>query len=287
MNGNASTPQWIIYDGTGNTNIRDYDGTLTGLHDVQIVQDRPFFTEPGCLSKPDWGLALCRRNYFQLVVRGDTGVLEYSYRGQYPVTISKDKQPQDPYIQSGEKGHKFILVANESYTIRFNDSVGEPPRDILLRPRFGLQNNEVVRLALCLPKNTTQFKIKNDLMGVNTNTIQWVNSTAEVDADTTMKAYFWDQPNGYLYFKLSSPYALDDPDQRCPGNQCADVSIERVIGDNEPAVCESAVTPYIHPDSQSFEQLVEPGCNGTSSGAGLGAPIESGFVPPSSVGTCM
>ena len=57
---------------------------------------------------------------------------------------------------------------------------------------------EVIRLALCLRKNTTQFKIKSDFLDINTNNgnILWVNSVAEVDTDTTMKAYFWDQANG-------------------------------------------------------------------------------------------
>ncbi|RUS75793.1 hypothetical protein EGW08_016454, partial [Elysia chlorotica] len=147
MNGNASTPQWIVYDGTGNTIIRDYDGSLIGLPGTQMVHDRPFFTEPGCLSKPDWGLAACRHNYFQLVVRGETGALEDQYRGLYPVLIRKDSQPQDVYRQSGVKGHKFLLVPNRSYTIWFNASVGDSPRDILLRPRFGLQQGEVIRFA--------------------------------------------------------------------------------------------------------------------------------------------
>ena len=44
MNGNSSTPQWKVYDGTGNANKRDYDGSLIGLLHTHIVQDRPFFT---------------------------------------------------------------------------------------------------------------------------------------------------------------------------------------------------------------------------------------------------
>ena len=44
MDGNASTPYWTVLDGTNNINFRDYDGTLTGRADVQIVDNRPFFT---------------------------------------------------------------------------------------------------------------------------------------------------------------------------------------------------------------------------------------------------
>ncbi|GFR87711.1 protein KIAA1199 [Elysia marginata] len=44
MDGNASTPWWNEFDGTGNIIMRDYDGSLTNNTDVKIVKDRPFFT---------------------------------------------------------------------------------------------------------------------------------------------------------------------------------------------------------------------------------------------------
>ena len=44
MDGNSSTPWWLVMDGTENIIFKDIDGSVTGTKDTYIVQDRPFFT---------------------------------------------------------------------------------------------------------------------------------------------------------------------------------------------------------------------------------------------------
>ncbi|GFS26533.1 hypothetical protein ElyMa_007057100 [Elysia marginata] len=101
-----------------------------------------------------------------------------------------------------------------------------------------------------------------------------------------MKAFYWDQVNGYLYFKLASQHVLEGPDQKCPGDQCIDLVIKREDESDVPAVCDSPVPPYVHSEDPP-EDLVQPACSGVSTSQGLGAAIESGFAPPSSGSSCV
>ncbi|GFS25367.1 transmembrane protein 2-like [Elysia marginata] len=125
MDGNASTPYWTVFDGTMNINFRDYDGSLTGRSEVQIVDDRPYFTTDRCRSMPDWGLAICPYRYFMLVVRGRTGVLMSKYKGRSPVFIRRDDAPQDVYSQKGAQSERqtaeeigvFFLVQSDPIEI--------------------------------------------------------------------------------------------------------------------------------------------------------------------------
>ena len=43
---------------------------------------------------------------------------------------------------------------------------------------------------------------------------------------------------------MKSPYSLEGPTQECPGEVCLEINIKRNDGDDEPAVCDSPVTPY-------------------------------------------
>ncbi|KAK3713284.1 hypothetical protein RRG08_043866 [Elysia crispata] len=279
MDGNASTPWWNVFDGTGNVMFRDYDGSLTGRKDAQIVQDRPFFTGNRCLRKPDWGLSICPYKYFLLVVRGKTGVLKNKYKGKTPILIRRDDYPQDVYAQTGKTAHKFNLRVFKSYTVYFNSSVGPAPRDIQFRPRFGLEKNEVVRFAVCLPKSTTNFTIYSKYPELNPKKNlfpHWAKSLKQLDKDKTMKVFYWDKANGYLYFKMKSQYSLRSLGQVCPGDVCLDVNINRNGGGDEPAVCDAPVKPLRMKDRTRVIKNLR--CKGPDSPKGLGAPIETGFV---------
>ncbi|GFO45232.1 transmembrane protein 2-like [Plakobranchus ocellatus] len=288
MDGNASTTWWTEFDGTLNVNFRDYDGTLTGTARTQIVNDRPFFTTNRCTSKSKWGLSVCPYKYFQLVVRGGSGVLQNRYKGKTPVLIRRDEHPEDVYAQKGITAHKFLLMVSKSYTIFFNDTLGDSPRDIQLRPRFGLEKGEVVRIALCLPKSTTKFSVYSRIIRLNPKRYlspRQVFSLEEVDNDNEMRSWFWDQANGYLYMKIYSPLELENPDQECPGNECIEWDIIREDGGNEPAVCDGVVPPFVMRDRAKKVKFRR--CRTKGSPEGLGAPIESGYVAPStSSGTC-
>ncbi|GFO45238.1 transmembrane protein 2-like [Plakobranchus ocellatus] len=279
--GNASIPHWNEFDGTGNTMIRDYDGSLTGTKNTQIVQDRPFFTGRNCLKQPDWGLSVCpykyvmmvirgksgvlqkrykgktpiliRRDDFpnDMVIRGKSGVLQKRYKGKTPILIRRDDFPNDVYSQTGHTSHKFNLRVFKSYTVFFNATVGPTPRDIQFRPRYGLEKNEMIRIAVCLPKSTNNFTIYSTYPELNPKKKlfpRMVNSLRLLNRDRSMKAFFWDKANGYLYFKMKSPHSLTRHGQVCPGDVCLDVNINRNDGGNEPAVCDTPVKPYYYRD---------------------------------------
>ncbi|GFO45236.1 transmembrane protein 2-like [Plakobranchus ocellatus] len=280
MDGNASTPWWNVFDGTGNIIFRDLDGSLTLNKDTAVVDNRPFFNGPRCSIRPDWGLAICPYKYVQMVIRGKTGVLHKKFRGKTPVLINRDDKPEDVYVQTGATGHKYNLRVLRSYTVKFNSTLGPPPRDIQFRPKFGLENNEMIRIAVCLPKSTNKFTIYSTYPQLHPKRKlfpKMVNSLKDLNRDTTMKAFFWDKEEGYLYFKMRSPYSLTRPGQVCPGDVCLDVNIIRADGGNEPAVCDTLVTPYFFRDRS--RKIRNRDCEPATS-QGLGAPIETGFEPP-------
>ncbi|RUS75791.1 hypothetical protein EGW08_016452, partial [Elysia chlorotica] len=280
MDGNASTPWWNVFDGTENIIFRDYDGSLTTTADASIVKDRPFFTGDRCLKKPDWNLAICPYKYTWMVVRGSSGVLQNKYKGKTPVLISRDDHPEDVYVQKGIVGHKYNLRAYKSYTVWFNSTVGPAPRDIQFRPRYGLENNETLRFAVCLPKSTNNFTIYSTFPDLNPKRElpTWVDNLEDLDDDETMKAFYWDKENGYLYFKMTSPYSFTRPGQECAGDVCMEVNINRDDGDDEPAVCNTPVPPWYFKDR--YPRVKNRSCKNPDSPEGLGAPIETGYLPP-------
>ncbi|GFS25370.1 hypothetical protein ElyMa_007025200 [Elysia marginata] len=105
-----------------------------------------------------------------------------------------------------------------------------------------------------------------------------VHSLEEVDRDRTMAAWYWDQSTGYLYFKMSSPLELTDPDQECPGDECLEWDIRREDGDDKPAICDAPVKPFVLKDRSKRVKPIK--CRPDTRPEGLGAPIEQGFSPP-------
>ena len=65
--GDSSLYDWEDTDGTKAAHNRDVDGSLTGTPDTYIVRNRPFFTGPECLARPDWGdLSVCPYRYIKV-----------------------------------------------------------------------------------------------------------------------------------------------------------------------------------------------------------------------------
>ncbi|RUS75789.1 hypothetical protein EGW08_016450 [Elysia chlorotica] len=223
-----------------------------------------------------------------MVIRGSTGVLEDRYKGRSPVFIRRDDVPDDVYNQKGITGHKFTVMPSRSYTIFFNSTLGKSPRDVQFRPRYGLEQGDVVRFALCLPKTTTSFTVYSKIPHLNPKRYldpMEVGSLEEVDSDDTMTAWYWNQTTGYFYFKFYSPLEMTDPDQECPGDECLEWNIIRNDGDDDPAICDTPVTPFFMKDRNA--RVKPPACLEPASPAGLGAPIESGYQPPTHApGTC-
>ena len=77
--GNSSLFDWDDEDGTKANHNWDRDGSLTGTPDTYIVRNRPFFTGPECLYRPDWHMSVCPYRYIKV-----GAVL---YRGLYNLVL--------------------------------------------------------------------------------------------------------------------------------------------------------------------------------------------------------
>ncbi|RUS89299.1 hypothetical protein EGW08_002906 [Elysia chlorotica] len=184
----------------------------------------------------------------------------------------------------GKLGSKFIVRTNMSYTIRWNNSLGDVPTMVRVRAFYGLQEHDVIRLAICFPKTTTQFEIKswNPKIDGRQFLPNFVSSLDELDADTTMTAFYWDKDSGYFYLKLTSDKTLERVDQMCPGDECRDVTIRRLDGGPGPAYCDDVATPFV--TDQTFGPVPPPPpCKGHGSPEGLGAPVQ--VAPPEAMQT--
>ena len=64
--GEPSVYDWSGKDGTKAAHNWDLDGSLTGTPNTYIVRNRPFFTGPECLYRPDWHMSVCPYRYIKV-----------------------------------------------------------------------------------------------------------------------------------------------------------------------------------------------------------------------------
>ncbi|RUS91900.1 hypothetical protein EGW08_000302, partial [Elysia chlorotica] len=286
--GNSTSEGWEILDGNELVTFHDYDGSLTGTANTQVVLDRPFYVGPECLPHPEWSMSVCPYKYAQLIVRGEGGVLSSSLIDQWPILLSRDDQPQDVIKIQGSTGLKYPVRIHKSYTIRFNTSLGDAPTEVEIKAKYGLENNDVIRIGVCFPKTTTSFNIVSSWPKINSRSTfpTWVDSLAELDADTTFTAFYWDSSNGLLFFKMSSNATFTNLDQEAAGDLVPEVTVTRLDGDNSPATCTYNPAPY-NPQVPTPTSVTAATCNGPDSPKGLGAPVVEDYtIPGSRAETC-
>ncbi|KAK3713278.1 hypothetical protein RRG08_043860 [Elysia crispata] len=283
MMGNSTSPYWNFHDGNELVTFHDYDGSLTGTANTQIVRDRSFYVGPECLSHPEWYMSVCPYKYAQLIVRGDGGVLSSSFIDQWAVLLSRDDQPQDIVNIKGTNGLKYPVRLHKSYTIRFNTSLGDAPTEVEIKAKYGLEKTDVIRIAICFPKSTTSFKIVSTWPRINSKSTfpNWVDNLVDLDADTSFTAFFWDSTNGLLFFKMSSNETFTNLDQEAAGDVIPEVTVTRLDGDNNPASC-SYSPPFYNPQVPTPSAVIAASCSGADSSKGLGAPIEEDYTSPGS-----
>ena len=66
--GDSSVYDWKDGDGTRAAHNWDRDGSLTCTPNTYIVRNRPFFTGPECLYRPDWHMSVCPYRYIKVGV---------------------------------------------------------------------------------------------------------------------------------------------------------------------------------------------------------------------------
>nr|KAG5690766.1 hypothetical protein BaRGS_013056 [Batillaria attramentaria] len=184
MVGNSSMSRWDWNrDGTKQVTVRDEDGSLTGQAGTQLVQNRPFFTGPQCRNHDNWGLAACPYRYIQMEVTGNDGVLNVDKKKKFPLILRRDDVPSDHFMLQGEQKNTFLLRTHKSYTVSFNQTFGSGsvPTFISIEG-YWLEAGDVVRIALCIPKDTTDFKIRSDYPPITYQ--QPPTAVLQVDDDT-------------------------------------------------------------------------------------------------------
>ncbi|GFS06988.1 WSC domain-containing protein 1, partial [Elysia marginata] len=219
-----------------------------------------------------------------LVVRGEGGVLYSSLIDRWPLLVSRDDEPQDVMNIEGTNGLKFPLRVHKSYTIRFNTSLGDSPTEVEIKIKHGLEINDIIRIGVCLPQSTENFKIVSTWPKINSRTSfpTWVDSLSDLDADKTFTAFFWDKTNGFLFFKMTSNGTFTNQDQEAAGDVIPEVTITREDGDNNAAVCTYNPPPYVNPQAPTASPVSAPSCSGPDSPKGLGAPVVEDYTSPGS-----
>ncbi|XP_076471153.1 cell surface hyaluronidase CEMIP2-like [Babylonia areolata] len=236
--------EWHMMDGNLQNQFRDYDGSVTGQAGTQLVRDLPFFTDDRCVYHDNWGMAACPYDYAKVRFTGNTGVL-YEAKGAktYPVTMRRDDVHKSPLILRGDDDIEFLTMKNRSYTVNFNGSI---PKDITITG-INMERGDVIRLGICLPKDTTQIKVRSHYLPIRTDMeVNTVISMAELDQDDSGYAVFYDKAAkavNMVFVKLISRETRQYTQEKCPGSKCVDFTIERLDGGDGPRDCSSFTFP--------------------------------------------
>ncbi|KAK7098320.1 cell surface hyaluronidase-like [Littorina saxatilis] len=273
--GNSSLYDWEDLDGTKAAFNVDKDGSLTGTPGVYIIRNHRFFTGPECTYHADWNMALCPYRYIKMEILGKDGNLGNDLKDKYPLIVRRDDVPRHPFDLMGEVRREWAMRTHSSYLVDFNNTVEGAmfPSEIKVYA-YGVESQDVVRVGICLPLDTTDIDIRSDYPTVIRNyNHTTVNSLADLDADKNKNAFFHDKKNGILFFKIWSHHDRTNDSQQCSEGNCYAVKIYLNNGNLKkmrtcseiryPAFEDKRKTPRIPPIRRC------PG--GTGSPEGLGA----------------
>ncbi|XP_070199787.1 cell surface hyaluronidase CEMIP2-like isoform X2 [Littorina saxatilis] len=285
--GNLSTYGWGYKDGNRAHTFRDIDGSVTGQANTQVVIDRPFYTGDECVSRDNWHMTACPYKYVQMELVGSDGVLVKAKKTQFPLIVRRDDVPQDAFQVEGTQKNKFLMRTHRSYTVNFNQTLGDVPKFFDVRA-FNVEKGDVVRVGLCLPKDTTTFEVRSFYPSITKNNPHtMVSSLLELDNDLTGRKFFWDASVGLLYFKLVSNETRRNLTEECANDVCVRYKITRLDGGNGPTDCSGYSNPPIADNSVPPTPPQPKTCTGPDSREGLGAvPSDVVTADPFTVTTC-
>ncbi|KAK7491692.1 hypothetical protein BaRGS_00017145 [Batillaria attramentaria] len=223
--GHQGVSGFTSYDGDRMATFRDIDGSVTGVAGTQVVKPGPYFTTARC--------------YIEIYSH------DHSAQQHTEVTIVRDDVPNHPEHLTWGDARNFLTVlgGTHSYTMHWTGTV---PSDFELRGH-GVEKGQWVRVGVCIPRNA-DFNLYTYAPVYKPNRDQWIslNSVAQLDADTSGYAYFWDQHTGLLFFKfISFDTRSTDESKDCPNGKCPHVQITIKSGDLSDGDCRSrAYGPY-------------------------------------------
>ncbi|KAL8618550.1 hypothetical protein ACOMHN_021819 [Nucella lapillus] len=209
--GNGSTYGWGIRDGNKAHTFLDVDGSVTGQPGAQVVLPRPFYMGPECVHRTFWQMAVCPYTYVQMETYGNDGVLSKDNRDDYPLIVQRDDVPDDIVDIKGTQKNTYLLRTHKSYTVNFNKYLSHLPTFFDVRG-FGLEKGDVVRVGLCLPKDTTQFLIRSTYPSITAvEPPVMASSLTQLDNDVTGRVFYWDADEGKGQTHLPSQGHAQDP----------------------------------------------------------------------------
>ncbi|ESO95476.1 hypothetical protein LOTGIDRAFT_160629 [Lottia gigantea] len=177
-------------------------------------------------------------------------------------------------------------VKNKSYTIHFN---GKSPKSVKVYTN-DLEMGDFIRVGVCFPKDSTQFKLESWYPWINTKYAPSyaVNSIEELDSDLSGRAYFWDQTNGLFFVKFMSNETRGDDDRRnCPNGKCPNFKITRLDGGDIADCLTTAYGPYKkNPEAAGGKSDAKPCTTSSGSGIGAGETRSSDYTPSDESTNC-
>ncbi|XP_067656207.1 inactive cell surface hyaluronidase CEMIP2-like [Haliotis asinina] len=263
FDGNNTTPGFEK-DGEGKQQIsfHDFDGSVTGMINSQVVKNNPFFTTPKCSLRDNWNMAVCPHKYVKVNIYTDIWRLS-----KQPVTFIRDDAHEHPFAMNRNQGRGYNFMVNKTYTVHFNKAIPKQFKMVALN----MERGDVIRIGVCMPKDTTTFELSSRYPFYN----KWrppreVATIQELDADTSGAVYFWDKQVGMVFIKLMSNETRTERQMLCPNGKCPHFNIVRKDGGNTADCRQSAYGPYVRQPEEATVQTAAPSCVKASS-KGIGA----------------
>ncbi|XP_055957806.1 uncharacterized protein LOC130013165 [Patella vulgata] len=146
----------------------------------------------------------------------------------------RDDVTDSPFALRGDKSIEYLSMQNKGYVAMFN---GTNPTDVTVKVN-NLAIGSYIRLALCFPKGTTDFTITGSNPTIDTKNLPIsVDSMSDLEADTTGRAYFWDNSRGLFFLRFDGTEARQNSEEECPASKCPSIRIKRNDGGTDPIDC--------------------------------------------------
>ncbi|ESO97675.1 hypothetical protein LOTGIDRAFT_228278 [Lottia gigantea] len=284
-------------DGDRQATIRDITGSVTGIPDVQLVRNTPFFMDTDCYYDQVYQMSVCPHWYSKTHLRGSDGVFK-DKKDDYPMFMVRDDDPENPFALKGaditseyhvqgkgDKGLTYLTMQNKSYIAVFN---GTNPTSIKIRSN-NIQYGNWIRVGICFPKSTTSFTIRATYPEIDDkNPPISVSSIEALEEDETGRAYFWDKKTGLFFVRFVGRLQRTGYEE-CPGYKCPEYRITRNDGGSAVTDCTSDAYGAYKKSKSTREPIVPPNTpcvRASTVGYGATSPSELSITVPKFPTSC-
>ncbi|XP_021362399.1 transmembrane protein 2-like [Mizuhopecten yessoensis] len=177
-------------DGSKSDRFFDASGSVTSIPGASVVRENPFQMTSNCTKRKNWGMAVCKEHFAQVLVRVDTGDTATMMRTD---DLQTNRQTSD---NLGQAVFNVVTGGTYSYLVKFGKIL---PKDAFQIRGMGMAVDQDVVLGVCVPKDLV-FKAMVRKPGSARMTE--VDSVDLVNSGDGSKYYF-DREVGVLFVKLS------------------------------------------------------------------------------------